>query len=72
MLFRSGWALAAGGEDGLLRCFELLETEMQLSLALLGCASLGDLTPAHVRPAPPVGPGHPMAAYPGFLELFPR
>ena len=67
-----GWALAADGEQGLLRAFELLETEVRMTLALLGCASLADLTPRHVRPAAPVGPGHPMAAYPAFLQLFDR
>jgi isopentenyl diphosphate isomerase/L-lactate dehydrogenase-like FMN-dependent dehydrogenase len=67
-----GWALAAGGQEGLERAFELLETEIRMTLALLGCASLEDLSPRHVRPAAPVGPAHPMGAYPHFLQLFDR
>jgi len=67
-----GWALAAGGEDGLIRALELLEIEVRMTLALLGCSSLAELSPRHIRPAAPVGPGHPMAAYPEFLRHFDR
>jgi glycolate oxidase len=67
-----GWALAAGGEEGLVRALELLETEIRMTLALLGCTSLKELSPRHVRPAQPVGLGHPMSAYPRFMETFER
>ena len=67
-----GWALAAGGQEGLERALELLETEIRMTLALLGCASLAQLSPRHVRPAAPVGPAHPMGAYPEFLRHFDR
>jgi isopentenyl diphosphate isomerase/L-lactate dehydrogenase-like FMN-dependent dehydrogenase len=46
------WGLAAGGEDGARRVLELLRGELELALALCGCASPGELSRAHVRPAP--------------------
>ena len=67
-----GWALAAGGEEGLVRALELLELEVRMTLALLGCASLKELSPRHLRAAAPVGPAHPMGAYPEFLRHFER
>jgi isopentenyl diphosphate isomerase/L-lactate dehydrogenase-like FMN-dependent dehydrogenase len=47
------WGLAAGGEAGALRVLELLRDELELTLALCGCASPGELTREHVRRAPP-------------------
>jgi 4-hydroxymandelate oxidase len=46
------WGLAAGGEAGAHRVLELLREELELALALCGCASPGDLTRAHVQRAP--------------------
>lgn len=46
------WGLAAGGEEGAERVLELLREELELTLALCGCASPADLTRAHVRRAP--------------------
>lgn len=46
------WGLAAGGEAGARRVLELLREELELTLALCGCASPGGLTRAHVRRAP--------------------
>ena len=43
------WGLAAGGEDGVFRVLELLRKELELALALLGCKSPAEVTPAHVR-----------------------
>lgn len=42
------WGLAAGGEDGVAHVFELLQAELELALALLGCRSPAEVTPAHV------------------------
>ncbi|MFD0686095.1 alpha-hydroxy acid oxidase [Actinomadura fibrosa] len=39
------WGLAAGGERGAARVLELLRAEVELALALCGCASPGDLAP---------------------------
>lgn len=46
------WGLAAGGEAGARRVLELLREELELTLALCGCASPAELTGAHVQRAP--------------------
>jgi isopentenyl diphosphate isomerase/L-lactate dehydrogenase-like FMN-dependent dehydrogenase len=46
------WGLAAAGEAGAARVLELLGAELELALALCGCAAPADLTRAHVRRAP--------------------
>jgi len=43
------WALAVDGEAGVRHVLELLRAELELGLALLGCASPQDVTRAHVR-----------------------
>jgi isopentenyl diphosphate isomerase/L-lactate dehydrogenase-like FMN-dependent dehydrogenase len=42
------WGLAADGEEGVKHVLELLRNEVELGLALLGCASPADVTRAHV------------------------
>jgi isopentenyl diphosphate isomerase/L-lactate dehydrogenase-like FMN-dependent dehydrogenase len=46
------WGLAAGGEQGALRVLEILREELELALALCGCASPAELSRAHVQRAP--------------------
>jgi isopentenyl diphosphate isomerase/L-lactate dehydrogenase-like FMN-dependent dehydrogenase len=46
------WGLAAGGEEGARRVLELLRDEIELALALCGCASPEAVTRDHLRPAP--------------------
>lgn len=46
------WGLAVGGEAGARRVLELLRDELELALALCGCASPAELTRAHVQRAP--------------------
>jgi 4-hydroxymandelate oxidase len=46
------WGLAAGGEAGARRVLELLREELELTLALCGCASPAELRRAHVQRAP--------------------
>ncbi len=46
------WGLAAGGEDGARRVLELLREELELTLALCGCGSPGELSRDHLRRAP--------------------
>ena len=41
------WGLAVDGEQGVTRVLELLRKEVELGLALLGCASPADVTRAH-------------------------
>ena len=42
------WGLAARGEEGVAHVLQLLRKEVELGLALLGCASPADVTRAHV------------------------
>lgn len=46
------WGLAAAGADGARQVLELLRRELELALALCGCASPADLTRSHLRRAP--------------------
>jgi 4-hydroxymandelate oxidase len=46
------WGLAAAGREGVARVLALLREELELGLALCGCASPGQLGRAHVRRAP--------------------
>ena len=42
------WGLAVDGEEGVANVLELLRAEVELALALLGCASPAEVSPAHV------------------------
>jgi isopentenyl diphosphate isomerase/L-lactate dehydrogenase-like FMN-dependent dehydrogenase len=46
------WGLAAAGSDGARQVLELLRAELELALALCGCASPAQLTRAHVQRVP--------------------
>lgn len=46
------WGLAAGGEAGARQVLELLRSELELTLALCGCASPAALGRSHLRRAP--------------------
>jgi isopentenyl diphosphate isomerase/L-lactate dehydrogenase-like FMN-dependent dehydrogenase len=46
------WGLAVGGEQGARRVLALLREELELALALCGCASPAELSRAHLRRAP--------------------
>ena len=46
------WGLAAAGSEGAGRVLGLLRDELELALALCGCASPAELTRSHVRRAP--------------------
>jgi isopentenyl diphosphate isomerase/L-lactate dehydrogenase-like FMN-dependent dehydrogenase len=58
-----GWALAAGGHDGLVRSLELMETEITNALGLLGLTSFKDLGPDYVCKAEPVTVAHEMSTF---------
>jgi 4-hydroxymandelate oxidase len=45
-------ALAAGGALGVARCIRLLRDELEIAMALTGCATLDQITPALLRSAP--------------------
>jgi isopentenyl diphosphate isomerase/L-lactate dehydrogenase-like FMN-dependent dehydrogenase len=58
------WALGAHGASGLVRCLELLEREMQISMGLLGITKLADLNPSYVTRTIAAAPSHEMSAFP--------
>ena len=49
-----GLALAAGGEDGLVRALELLEDEVRRCLGLLGVTSYAELDKSYIAPVAPL------------------
>ncbi len=65
-----GWALAAGGEQGITRMFELLAQEIHTTLGLMGVKSLKELNPSWVRPAIHTGKFGTTCNYPVFDESF--
>ncbi len=56
--------LAAGGQAGLVRLLEILEQEMRICLGLLGVNSWAELDRSYLHPAPPVGAGETLGAFP--------
>jgi len=58
-----GWAMAARGEIGLVRCLELLEREIINVLGLLGVRTLADLDKSYVRKAEVIGPTHELSTF---------
>jgi isopentenyl diphosphate isomerase/L-lactate dehydrogenase-like FMN-dependent dehydrogenase len=46
------WGLAIGGEAGAREVLEILRSEIELALVLLGCPTPADVGPQHVRPSP--------------------
>jgi glycolate oxidase len=58
-----GWALAAGGADGLICCLEYIEREITNSLGLLGLASFAELTSEYVCKSDVVGICHEMSTF---------
>jgi glycolate oxidase len=58
-----GWALAAGGAEGLVRCLELLEREIKNTLGLLGLVSFAGLNGEYVCQSDVVSDTHEMSAF---------
>jgi len=58
-----GWALAAGGYEGVVRMLEILEDEMISAMALAGLPSLAAVTPKSVCRAEAVTMPHEMSAW---------
>jgi len=58
------YALAAAGEEGVVRLLELLEEEIRTALGLMGITRLDDLNPGCVAPARPVVRPHVHSAFP--------
>jgi isopentenyl diphosphate isomerase/L-lactate dehydrogenase-like FMN-dependent dehydrogenase len=58
------WALGAGGAEGLVKCLELLETEIRTTMGLIGVTSLTQLDGAYIKKVLPVRLPHEMSAFP--------
>jgi len=58
------FALAAGGEAGVVRLLELLEDEVQRCLGLLGVNNFAALDRTYLHAAPPANPPHVLSAFP--------
>ncbi|MEQ8227814.1 MAG: alpha-hydroxy acid oxidase [Rhodospirillales bacterium] len=57
-------ALAAAGEDGLVRMLEILEREVEIALMLLGVNGYDELGPEYVAKEYPAYPPHQFSAFP--------
>jgi isopentenyl diphosphate isomerase/L-lactate dehydrogenase-like FMN-dependent dehydrogenase len=67
-----GLALAAGGEDALVRALELLEAEIRTSMGLLGVSRLAELDAGFVSRAPALPAASPLlAAFPPVGDDWP-
>ena len=64
------WALAAGGEAGIVRMLELLEDEVQRALGLLGANSFAELDKSFLHAASPTTAPSVFSAFP-LLEIAP-
>jgi isopentenyl diphosphate isomerase/L-lactate dehydrogenase-like FMN-dependent dehydrogenase len=65
-----GWALGAGGQQGLMQVLEILESEMVTSMALLGVTRLDQLKAGYLIKAEPIGVSHEMSAFPYLPRLL--
>jgi glycolate oxidase len=63
-------ALAAKGEEGIVRLLELLEDETIRCLGLLGVTSFGELNASYLHPAAATNPPHVFSSFP-LLEIEP-
>lgn len=58
-----GWGLGAGGQQGLVRVLEILESEIITSMALLGVTRIDQLTPEYLCKSQPIALSHEMSAF---------
>ncbi|HEY3151801.1 MAG TPA: alpha-hydroxy acid oxidase [Candidatus Binatia bacterium] len=65
-----GWGLAAGGQAGLLRVLEILESEIVTTMGLLGVTRLDQLSSTYVSSVQPSDPFHEMNVFPHMPNLF--
>ena len=64
------FALAAAGQDGVVRMLEILETELRTCLGLLGVTRLEQLDESCLHAAAPVAPAHALSAFPLLEEGY--
>jgi isopentenyl diphosphate isomerase/L-lactate dehydrogenase-like FMN-dependent dehydrogenase len=58
------YALAAAGEDGLVRMLELLADEVTRCLGLVGVRAFSELDRSYLHSAAPTNPPHVLSAFP--------
>jgi glycolate oxidase len=58
------FALAAGGQAGVVRLLELLEDEVQRCMGLLGVTKLAELDRSYLHAAAPSSLPHVLSAFP--------
>jgi glycolate oxidase len=58
-----GWGLGAGGQQGLVRVLEILESEIITTMALLGVTRVDQLKPAYLCKSQPTALSHEMSAF---------
>jgi isopentenyl diphosphate isomerase/L-lactate dehydrogenase-like FMN-dependent dehydrogenase len=58
------YALACGGQAGIVRLLELLEDEVQRTLGLLGVNRFADLNRSYLHAAAPANMPHVLSAFP--------
>ncbi len=63
-------ALAAGGEDALVRMLDILEREVQIALMLSGVTGYDELGPEYVHKELPAYPPHQFSAFPLIAEGY--
>ncbi|MEO8503365.1 MAG: alpha-hydroxy acid oxidase [Acidobacteriota bacterium] len=51
------WGLAAAGEEGVVRVFDLLRAELEVSMALCGASNVSDIGRSLIAPFDPANPG---------------
>lgn len=63
-----GWALAAGGQAGLVNALEIMEAEIRNTMGLIGVSSLDQLDPSFVKEARAVDASNELSAFPFLPE----
>jgi glycolate oxidase len=62
------WALGASGADGLTSCLEMLETEINTTMGLVGVKNAAELNESYITKAMPVRFAHEHSAFPHLPE----
>ena len=65
-----GWGLGAGGQQGLVRVLEILESEIITSMALLGVTRIDQLKPGYLCKSQPIALSHEMSAFAHMSRLL--
>ena len=65
-----GYAMGAAGQAGVGRMLELLETEIEICLGLLGVTGFADLDESYLHPVEPMSEPHVFSAFPLLEEDY--